>query len=328
MINQNPTEPQARPGYEEALAQARAELQGALTGSPLAVRGFLTHLAQASGKLVRARSLLTCAQGMDDTIHPDAVKAAVSVELAHMATLVHDDLIDNADTRRGIPTLHKAFGAKNAVLCGDWLLCLALRKAAEVPDRGPYTQLMTPDYMSRICLGELLEWQNNRNYGLSVRAYLRIISGKTAALFEAAFYTGAVICPEAGDERERRRYRRLGHCIGMIFQLTDDCIDYEAEASLAKKPVRSDFEQGTVTLPLIAAMQSGALSVAEAAAGSLSREEAGRVVREAGGLRFTRAISRRYYDKAENLIASLRASAEKKARLRELLGKAYGGLTV
>lgn len=163
--------------------------------------------------------------------------------MLHLATLVHDDVIDDADLRRGIPTLQRMYGRRTAVICGDYLLAASLRLAAQVGDRERYLDLRLPDYVGRICLGELGQHLNNGNLELTAYRYLKIIGGKTAALFEAAFYAGALFFTE--EERLIRRYARLGRQIGMIFQLTDDCIDFESDEATAKKPVRSDYEQGS-----------------------------------------------------------------------------------
>ena len=178
--------------------------------------------------------------------------------------------------------------------------------------------------MTRICLGELKQNQNNYNLDLSVAGYLRIISGKTAALFEASFYAGAILCEEAKEDVGK--YMRLGHHIGMIFQLTDDCIDFEAPQQLAKKPVQSDYEQGVITLPLIYAFQTRIGFKEKAKEEQISRNEINAAVAETGGLNYTRMISKKYYDKASVIIGELDASDDKKQKLQSILNKAYRGL--
>ena len=141
---------------------------------------------------------------------------------------------------------------KRAVICGDYLLSLALKLAASIPQRNEFKALDMPNYLCRICMGELRQEINNGNLDLSVYRYLSIIKGKTAALFEASFHGGAMLSTK--DEKKLRMYRKAGNDVGMIFQLMDDCIDYEMEEAEAKKNVRSDYEEGVVTLPLIHAM--------------------------------------------------------------------------
>lgn len=313
--------------FEEAFEQVKSEIERMLTGAPKSVRGYTAHLAQSWGKLIRARALLVCAQDGTGKIHPDALHFASAVELLHLATLVHDDVIDNADLRRGMETLHKKFDKRSAVICGDYLFCLALREASSVASRKDYVEFDMPDYMSRICLGELRQGQNNRNLSLSVPSYLRIIAGKTAALFEASFYAGAIACADVREDKEElKKYRRLGRNIGMIFQLTDDCIDFEAPERLAKKPVQSDYEQGVITLPLIYTLEKNADFQSRAREQNIPREEINSAVQKSGGLNYTRLISRHYYDKSAALIGSLQAAPEKKERLHSILDKAFRGL--
>jgi heptaprenyl diphosphate synthase len=173
-------------------------------------------------------------------------------------------------------------------------------------------------------MGELRQEINNRNFDLSFYNYLKIISGKTAALFEASFRAGAELCDSAKEEA--RLYSRLGRYTGIIFQLTDDCIDYESTAKMAKKPVLSDFRQGVITLPLIYTLQKNAEFKNKAKAKQIPKEEISSAVSENGGIDFTRMISRRYYDKALFIIDKLSAGTEKKERLAAILNKAFNGL--
>lgn len=319
------TAPEPYADFDGALRAVEGRVERALTHAPGVIRGYTAHLAGARGKMIRASALLACAQGEDGSVPADAVCMAAGVELLHLATLVHDDVIDHADVRRGLPTLQRKFGGRAAVICGDYLLTLALRTASAVSDREKYLrmELRMPDYIGRICMGELLQQANNRNFGLSVYGYLRIIGGKTAALFEASYFAGALLA--ADDEKTIRRYARLGRNLGMIFQLTDDCIDFEADESVAKKPVQSDYEQGVVTLPLIRTIEQDPSLKTRVAHETLSREELNARVRASGGLDDTRKLSKRYYDRAVKLIESMGLPEEKRRRLTGILDQAYRG---
>ncbi len=312
--------------FEDALEEVRRETDRLLNNAPRVIRTSTSHLAQARGKMIRAVSLLTCAERKDGLIHPDAVKLAVAVEILHLATLVHDDIVDNADTRRGIETLHKKYGKKNAVICGDYLFCLALKTAASVEERNSYLDFNVPDYMTRICVGELRENINNQNLEISVMEYLRIISGKTAALFEASFLAGFML--SSGDQKEEGRYARLGRYIGMIFQLTDDCVDFESTAEAAKKPVRSDFAQGVVTLPLIVAMKNSDLREELKKKKSVSSQTLADLVGRYGGIGYTKELIRRYYQKSSAILEQLDLSEEKRTRLSKILEKSLNGISV
>ena len=306
--------------FESALSLTGEEVDRALLSSPAVVRTYTSHLALARGKFFRAVSLLTCAMNSDSLIDENAVKLAAAVEVLHLATLVHDDVIDDADIRRGLPTLQKKFGKRTAVICGDYLLSRALQIAASIENKKDYLDIDVPDYVARICAGELSEQINAGNYGLSIYQYLKIIAGKTAALFEASFYAGAVL--SGCDRSEYRAYKKLGYYLGMIFQLTDDCMDFEATESVAQKPVQSDFEKGVVTLPVIRALQTDAGLKEKAARKEVSADEIGRAVVRAGGLDFTKLVAKRYHSKYMKLLDGLDAPDEKKRRLAELVDRA------
>ncbi len=307
--------------YDEAFRRVAALVDRTLTASPIVIREYTSHLARSNGKYLRTASLLACAMNEDDLVHCDAVLIATAIEIIHLATLVHDDIIDNADLRRGEPSLQKKFGKRTAVICGDYLLCAALRIASGAEDRSSYVSRGIPDYMGKVCLGELSQHIHSGDNRLSVYRYLKIIAGKTAALFEAAFHGGALLAGD--DDHAIKRYAKLGKYVGMIFQLTDDCMDYEATEETAKKPVRSDYDQNVVTLPLIHAFRRVDGLREKSSAGPVTFEEIGEAVRASGGLIYTRMVAKKYRDKALAALDSLELTDAKRERLLDILNKAY-----
>ncbi len=308
--------------YEEAYELVKEEIQKALTRSPRIINEYLAHLSASQGKMIRAVSVLICAGDGEGKIAPGAVHAAAAIEIVHLASLVHDDIIDNADLRRGQETLQKRYGKRTAVICGDYLLSLALKMLSAIPDRKEYTDIDLPDYISRLCLGELLQHINNRNLDLTVFDYIKIISGKTAALFEASFFAGAVLGGSAAEEINK--YKKIGNYTGLIFQLRDDCLDFDKTIEEAKKPVQSDYEQGVVTLPLIRALEKRPDFRKKAEAGEIVRADINRAVEEAGGLDYTREMIERYYKKAKRYIDKLDVTEEKREKMAAIVKKAAG----
>lgn len=306
--------------FDEAFLMARKVSDNTLAKAPLIIRSYTKHLMASHGKQIRAMSVLMCAETNEGLVHPNAVKTAAAIEILHLATLVHDDVIDNADIRRGDVTLQKKYGKRTAVICGDYLLCSALNLAASIDNKEEYLELDMPDYMGKVCLGELNQHVNNGNINLSIYQYLKIISGKTAALFEASFHAGAVFLGSA--KAERLRYKQLGYYIGMIFQLTDDCIDFEDTAETARKPVQSDYEQGVITLPLIHALKNISSFSEKAGKTGVSRTEINEAVKTSGGLNFTHMVVKKYYNKAEKIILKLDVTEIKREKLMSLLKKA------
>lgn len=310
--------------FEEAFNLMALAVEKHLSSAPPVIRNYTAHLAKSTGKFIRAYGLMACSMDEEDKVPDEAVNLASAVELLHLATLVHDDVIDDADTRRGIETLQKRFGKKAAVICGDYLLSLALKLAASIPQRNEFKALDMPNYLCRICMGELRQEINNGNLDLSVYRYLSIIKGKTAALFEASFHGGAMLSTK--DEKKLRMYRKAGNDVGMIFQLMDDCIDYEMEETEAKKNVRSDYEEGVVTLPLIHAMNQDESFSGQVKNGLVSAKELYSKVLEAGGTAYTKAVAGRYYTKATSTIGNLGLTEAKKARIMTVVDKSYYGI--
>lgn len=305
--------------YEKALAQVSLEITQALTRSPRMINEYLTHLSLSQGKMIRAVSVLTAAQNQDETCSQEAVKIAAAIEIIHLSSLVHDDIIDNADLRRGHETLQKKYGKRTAVICGDYLLSLALKMVSNLEHAKDYLDIRIPDYISKLCLGELNQHINNHNLNLSMFDYVRIIGGKTAALFEASFFAGAIVLGES--EKICRKYAKIGYYIGMIFQLMDDCMDFETTVETMKKPVQSDYEQGVITLPLIYTFSQKPEFAKKAKENGISREEINLAVEEAKGLVFTKSIANKYYKKAESLITSLSLPTEKEKKMLQILNK-------
>lgn len=305
---------------DEAIELVKLEVDNNLRNSPLVIREYTKHLMSSRGKFIRAISVVICAEDKDGFVHPNAIKMAAAIEILHLATLVHDDVIDNADLRRGEVTLQKKYGKRTAVICGDYLLSLSLRMIASIKDKKNYLELEMPDYVGRVCLGELEQHINNANLNLTIYRYLKIISGKTAALFEASFFAGAITC--GSSEEELKKYKRLGNYIGMIFQLTDDCIDFENTVETANKPVQSDYEQGVITLPLIHALSQLTDFRTKAEKQAITRREINEAVDKTGGIGFTRMLVQKYYNKSMKIINELDVSENKKDKLISVLKKA------
>lgn len=306
--------------YDEALELVKAELEHTLSRSPLIIREYTKHLLTSQGKFIRAVSVVTAAEDKEGMVHPNAIKLAAAIEIVHLASLVHDDIIDNADLRRGNVTLQKKFGKRTAVICGDYLLSVALNMAASCDNKETYLDFNLHEYMSKLCLGELNQHINNNNLNLSIYQYFKIISGKTAALFEASFLAGAVLsgCPK----EDLQSYRQIGFEIGMIFQLTDDCMDFEKTEAEAAKPVQSDYEQGVITLPLIHAFQELEDFKKKTAKGQVTRQDINAAVAKTGGLPFTKMVVNKYFNKATKRINNLDTTEIKKERLTLILKKA------
>ena len=307
----------------EAVSATDNLLSKSLAASPKPLLRMTEHLSTSKGKGIRAQILLNSAMGKDGEIHHDAPKAAAAVELLHMATLVHDDVIDNAPVRRNIETLNVKFGNKEAVICGDYLLCVALGVISDIAcdDYSKYTNLIPSmtKTISKICEGECRQIFENKNTDLSFSDYLRIITGKTACLFYLSAYAGAVI--GGCDEKETKSLAGFGQYLGMLFQISDDIKDYEQSEDQAKKPVKHDIAQGSVTLPLILALrknQSLARVAREIMQNSKDPAPLVREVISTGALSDSKAVAERYRLKAKKCIGNIENETKRESLIKIL----------
>jgi octaprenyl-diphosphate synthase len=202
--------------------------------------------ADSGGKQVRPAVLLLTARlfGADRTV---AVKLAAIVELIHAASLIHDDVIDDADTRRGEPTVLRRIGAADAVLLGDVIFTAAFARAAALR-RAEYVRELARA-ARRVCAGEVRQNRAKGNMGLTLAQYTRIVELKTASLYRACAVLGAIT--GGAPRRETGAAGLFGYHLGLGFQAADDLLDVAGDPKLTGKPRGQDLAQGKVTLPLL-----------------------------------------------------------------------------
>lgn len=331
MTNQTVENMNKRFTFEEAYAYSNEYVGDLLKKNHGILGQVMKYLVQAQGKGVRTMLLLQCALGDDQMVPVEACKAAAAVELFHLATLVHDDVIDDAPTRRGVPSIQTEFGKKQAVIVGDYLLCLSFSTLTAI-DRKSYSDEhmdVLSSFMAmagRICTGEYNQLVHNYNIDIEYKDYYRTISGKTAALFWIAGYIGAALGQES--ERQAKKIARFAQVVGLIFQIIDDCKDYEMNETEALKPVQSDLKEGVITLPLIFAMakdKSIRQDVERIFDGKLDALTIVDRVKHSGGVEESWALSKRYFKKAVKLLNGLE-SETKKSALRESLDQIFPAL--
>lgn len=206
-----------------------------------------THIVAAGGKRVRP-SLTIAAAKMCGYKGDRHVRLAACVEFIHTATLLHDDVVDESNLRRGEETANAIWGNKSSVLVGDFLLSRAFQLM--VADRGLDVLKILSDTAATISAGEVKQLMVSHDISVARETYLEVIAAKTAALFEAACELGAVVSERSND---RETLRKFGHALGMAFQLIDDALDYNASEAELGKAIGDDFRDGKVTLPVITA---------------------------------------------------------------------------
>ena len=204
------------------------------------------YILRQKGKKIRPLLVLLSAK-VAGNVNERTYRGAVLVELLHTATLVHDDVVDNADKRRGFWSINAIFKNKAAVLMGDYLLSRGLLIAIEGKDFD-FLGVIT-NTVKRMSEGELLQIQKTRKLDIDEETYFQVISDKTASLLETCCQIGAL--SSSDNELYHEAMRNFGENIGIAFQIRDDVLDYEGSSSLIGKPIGGDIKEKKITLPLI-----------------------------------------------------------------------------
>ncbi|MFC1584507.1 polyprenyl synthetase family protein [Fibrobacterota bacterium] len=236
-----------RESVSPELTRAHEIMHEVATTAPGSLSKYLVELVARKGKRMRATFvLLIASSGREKSVERSALISA-SIELLHLATLVHDDIIDGSDMRRNGMTAHKKWGPRIAVLIGDFALSKALELIINEKDRRIPQSISRA--ASRLIAGEIQEIELSGNLDLTADEYFEVIYGKTASLWETCGECGALL---AGfDDETVGKCTRLGKNMGMAFQIIDDLLDYGIGAEDLGKEVNTDLQNGLITLPLI-----------------------------------------------------------------------------
>ncbi len=211
----------------------------------------LVHMRQRLGKMMRPILVILSAR-MVGRCTQEVLHAAVALEMLHTASLVHDDVVDESDRRRGQASVNARFGNKAAVLVGDYVLSMALEHAALTQS----TQVvgLVAQLGQTLADGELLQLYNTQSDIIDEKSYYSVIRKKTASLFAACSQIGAILAGGSDDDVER--LRQIGQITGTCFQLRDDIFDYDDKHDVGK-PAGNDMKEGKLTLPAIHAVLRG-----------------------------------------------------------------------
>ena len=251
----------------------------------------LQHVLGRKGKLMRPLLVLLAARKFGQ-VNQAVLHAAVSLEMLHTASLVHDDVVDESGMRRGQSSVNAMMGNKAAVLVGDYLLSTSLKHAAMAGS------LRVVEMIARLGQnlsdGELQQLSNIKSDEISEQQYFEVVRSKTASLFAVCAEVGALL--SGASEEEISRMREFGTYVGICFQIRDDVFDYYADARVGK-PTGNDMKEGKLTLPVVhAVLQPGAESWREIAlkvrAGHATDEEIGTLVeytKQSGGIDYARS---------------------------------------
>ncbi len=211
------------------------------------IEDVITHISKFKGKRLRPILLLLCS-GLQGGVTEYSIKAATIVELLHTATLIHDDVVDKSEMRRGGPSVNSIWTNKISILIGDYIFASVLWGLTGLKDIEMIHVLS--DVAKRMSQGELLQLEQGQNCEMDEDVYFRLISDKTASLIDATCHLGALTSANA-DNAHVENLKKFGEYLGIAFQIKDDLLDFTGNQFKMGKPTSKDIIENTITLPLI-----------------------------------------------------------------------------
>ncbi|MFC4085890.1 polyprenyl synthetase family protein [Amycolatopsis samaneae] len=321
-----PTQAEPHRVTEEALSEAvgdldfllRDELKRRWAGETELLTAICAYALLPPGKLSRPLLMLTAAEVVGGDAHA-VLPAALGAEYGHVASLVHDDIIDNDDMRRGRYSIQRKFGVPDAIVAGDSLLFSLFAALAECHGRGiPAERVVRAlDVVSRagleLCRGQALEGTLCATRDWGVENYLLMIGQKTGAFFTSACEAGAIL--GGGSEEDVRRLGTYGAKLGTAFQIFDDLLAYTSTTEAIGKAATSDLRNGRLTLPVLLSYRSGTeadrRALREAVRGGDDTEDGlralGNLLRETGGIEAAASLGREHLENALDVVRTLPA---------------------
>jgi len=282
------------------------------------------HLPKAGGKKLRPFLTINTCKALGGR-EEDALPPAAAIELIQTFSLVHDDIIDRDDTRRGVQTVHRKWGIPTAIVAGDLLHVKAYDVVTKATMKNQRLIRVLPNILNeinestiRICEGQELDEQLEKKAQLTEDEYFEMISKKTASLFEVSTTIGALVAES--DSRAVESMRNFGHLLGMSFQIVDDILGLTADEKELGKPVGSDIREGKRTLPVVYALAKGSTQERKAILRALGNRKAStrqystatKAIASTGALDYSRRKAGEYAQEARKALLSLPESNEKR----------------
>ncbi|MBN8207991.1 heptaprenyl diphosphate synthase component II [Bacillus sp. NTK071] len=307
------------------LSFIESELEQTVNAHHPVLRDASNHLLKAGGKRIRPVFVLLSGKFGDyNLVHMKNV--AVALELIHMASLVHDDVIDDAEMRRGKKTIKAKWDNRVAMYTGDYIFARAVELVTELKD--PAANTILSNAILEMSIGEIEQIKDQFNWDQNVRDYFRRIKRKTALLIATSCELGAVAA--GASKVDQRHLKQFGYYVGMSYQITDDILDYTGTVKELGKPAGGDLLQGNITLPVLYAMNQGnkkreIMNIFSKELNT-SQEKVNQVisiVKSSGGIEFSQRISDRYLQKAFNELEQLPSQSARTSlrQIAEYIGK-------
>lgn len=298
---------------EKEIKEFSGFFKNAMRSNVALVDTIARYIVKQKGKRIRPIVVFLCAKACG-TINPSTFRGATLVEILHTATLVHDDVVDDADTRRGLASIKAVWQNKVAVLMGDYLLSTGLMISLNHDD--VYFLKVTSESVRRMSEGELHQIQKSRELDIDEETYLKIISNKTASLLSTCSEIGAASVTE--DPEIRKAMKEYGENVGMAFQIRDDILDFTSRTSILGKPIGGDMKEKKITLPLIHALREAPKAESKKVLKMIKNGASGKdveyivnFVRTNGGITYAEQRAHAFGNAAKQCLQSLPASDAK-----------------
>ncbi len=315
------------PALIEELNEVKSIIKQNIKSRESILEESISPMLENGGKMLRPAFLILASRFGECDLEKIHNLAAV-IEMLHMATLVHDDIIDDAKLRRGCDTVQHKYGKDYAVYTGDFLFCQCFNMLAKY-DYSMENLRDISKALTKICMGEITQYNLRYGKNASLRNYIRIISGKTAALFAISLYAGA---HEAKcHESITNSLGKIGYNAGMAFQIIDDILDFSGNTERLGKSALRDLQKGYYTLPLIYALENdkdGRLKklLNNESLSEIEIEEIILLVNKNSGINRAKAVADKYTERAIERIAKLPDCEAKEiiaASVQKLLNREY-----
>ncbi|WP_054949603.1 heptaprenyl diphosphate synthase component II [Numidum massiliense] len=289
------------------LEELERELSSAIATDHPVLNEASHHLLRAGGKRIRPVFVLLAGKFGNYSLERLKLVAA-PLELIHMATLVHDDVIDDAETRRGRKTVRAEWDNRIAMYTGDYIFARSLKMIAHLPD--PKIHRALSNVVVQVCEGEIEQIRDFYNWQQNLRNYLRRIKRKTALLIAVSCELGAMV--SEAQPQDVRALRDFGYYVGMAFQVIDDILDFTGTEKQLGKPAGSDLRQGNITLPVLyllahadEATRQPIINYIQSEGAAHPAEEIVQLIKESEGITFAQSLADKYLNKGLHALYKL-----------------------
>lgn len=292
------------PEIKEELKRCKKFLIESIDIPNIAVKKEVLNLINIDAKFIRPALMITIGKMYNGgkSLDDEFIKIAATLELLHMSTLIHDDIVDDSPKRRGLESLQSKMGKDIAVYAGDYMLSSVFSNVIEYGKTMENIRKIT-ETVNEILSGELIQMGYRNDFSIQEKDYYKIIRGKTAVMIALCCYEGAYM---SGHKEYAQIAWEFGEYIGMAFQLRDDILDVTMEAEKSKKAVNQDFKEGNFTLPVIEAIKEYKEELLEIKRKNIYNVEINKKVRQmlekSGGILYSQEVSKEYSDKAISLL--------------------------